>query len=159
MREPIFCGACTAIVTPFTPEGKINYPVLAQLLDEQLQGGIDAICVCGTTGESATMTPEEHRAVIEYAVQYVKHQVKIIAGSGSNNTATAIELSLHAQEAGADALLLVTPYYNKATQQGLIHHYELIAQKTDLPMILYNVPSRTGVSFTAETYQILSQNP
>lgn len=159
MREPIFCGACTAIVTPFTPEGKINYPVLAQLLDEQLQGGIDAICVCGTTGESATMTPEEHRAVIEYVVQHVKHQVKIIAGSGSNNTATAIELSLHAQEAGADALLLVTPYYNKATQQGLIHHYELIAQKTDLPMILYNVPSRTGVSFTAETYQILSQNP
>lgn len=159
MREPVFTGACTAIVTPFTPEGQINYPAFDRLIDEQLQGGIDALCVCGTTGESATLTVEEHQAIIQHAVQKVNHRIKVIAGTGSNNTAKALQFSAQAQEVGADALLLVTPYYNKTSQRGLIQHYETIAQHVDLPMILYNVPSRTGLSFTAETYQALSQIP
>lgn len=159
MREPVFSGACTAIITPFDENGAVNYDAFGALIEEQIAGGVDAICVCGTTGESATMSIREHIAVVEYCVKKVNHRVKVVAGAGSNDTSAAVYLSQHAQDSGADALLLVTPYYNKASQLGLIKHYEYIADRVALPIILYNVPSRTGVSFTAETYQALAQNP
>ncbi|MCI8477361.1 MAG: 4-hydroxy-tetrahydrodipicolinate synthase [Oscillospiraceae bacterium] len=159
MREPVFTGACTAIVTPFDQSGAINYEVFGALIEDQIARGMDAICVCGTTGESATMSIREHIAAVEFCVKQVNHRVKVIAGAGSNDTSAAVYLSQHAQDSGADALLHVTPYYNKASQTGLIKHYEYIADRVSLPIILYNVPSRTGVSFTAETYRVLSQNP
>ena len=159
MRTPVFTGTCTAIVTPFDQNGNINYDVFGKLIDDQIAGGVDAICVCGTTGESATMSIREHIAAVEFCVKRVDHRCKIIAGAGSNDTSAAVYLSQHAQDSGADALLHVTPYYNKASQAGLIKHYEYIADRVDLPIILYNVPSRTGVSFTAETYKVLSENP
>ncbi len=159
MRQPVFTGACPAIVTPFEETGAINYDAFGRLIDTLIDRGVDAICVCGTTGESATMSIREHIAAVEYCVKRVNHRVKVIAGAGSNDTSAAVYLSQHAQDSGADALLHVTPYYNKATQKGLIKHYEYIADRVELPIILYNVPSRTGVSFTAETYQILAQNP
>ncbi len=159
MRQPVFSGTCTAIITPFDKNGTIDYPAFAALVEEQIAAGIDAICVCGTTGESATLSPQEHRQLVESCVRTADHRVKVIAGTGSNDTAKAIALSQSAQSAGADALLVVTPYYNKTTQSGLIEHYEAIADHVDLPIILYNVPSRTGVGFTAETYRVLAQNP
>ena len=159
MREPIFTGACTAIVTPFDASGAIDYKAFGSLIEDQIARGIDAICVCGTTGESATMSIREHIAAVEFCVKQVDHRVKVIAGAGSNDTSAAVYLSQHAQDSGADALLHVTPYYNKASQTGLIKHYEYIADRTELPILLYNVPGRTGVSFTAETYRILAQNP
>lgn len=159
MRTPVFTGACPALVTPFDPNGAINYDAFGQLIDAQIEAGVDAVCVCGTTGESATMSIREHIAAVEFCVKRVNHRVKVIAGAGSNDTSAAVYLSQHAQDSGADALLHVTPYYNKASQTGLIRHYEYIADRVDLPIILYNVPSRTGVSFTAETYRHLSQNP
>ena len=159
MREPVFTGACSAIVTPFDQSGAVNYDRFGRLIDEQIARGLDAICVCGTTGECATLSIREHIAAVEYCVKRVNHRVKVIAGAGSNDTSAAVYLSQHAQDSGADALLHVTPYYNKASQTGLIKHYEYIADRVDLPIILYNVPSRTGVSFTAETYQVLSQHP
>ena len=159
MREPVFTGACSAIITPFDESGAVNYDLFGRIIDEQIQRGVDAICVCGTTGECSTLTIREHIAVVEYCVKHVNHRVKVIAGAGSNDTSAAVYLSQHAEDSGADALLHVTPYYNKASQTGLIKHYEYIADRTELPVILYNVPSRTGVSFTAETYQVLSQHP
>ena len=159
MREPVFTGACSAIITPFDESGAVNYDLFGQIIDEQIQRGVDAICVCGTTGECSTLTIREHIAVVEYCVKHVNHRVKVIAGAGSNDTSAAVYLSQHAEDSGADALLHVTPYYNKASQTGLIKHYEYIADRTELPVILYNVPSRTGVSFTAETYRVLSQHP
>ena len=159
MREPIFTGACPAIVTPFDQSGAINYDRFAQLIDEQIAAGVDAICAVGTTGECSTLTLREHIAAVNFCVKYVNHRVKVIAGAGSNDTSAAVYLSQHAEDSGADALLHVTPYYNKCSQEGLIRHYEYIADRTELPIILYNVPSRTGVSFTAETYKVLSQNP
>ncbi len=159
MRQPVFQGACTALVTPFDENGAINYPVLDSLLEEQINAGMDAVCVCGTTGESATLSSEEQQALIAHTVQTVDHRIKVIAGAGSNDTAVAVRRSSAAQDAGADALLVVTPYYNKATQTGLVKHYEAIAHAVDLPIILYNVPSRTGVGFTAETYKRLSEDP
>ena len=159
MRTPVFTGACTALVTPFDENGSINYESFGNLIDRQIASGVDAVCVCGTTGESATMSIREHIAAVEFCVKHVNHRVKVIAGAGSNDTSAAVYLCQHAQDSGADALLLVTPYYNKASQLGLIKHYEYIADRVELPIILYNVPSRTGVSFTAETYQVLSQNP
>ncbi|MCC8123740.1 MAG: 4-hydroxy-tetrahydrodipicolinate synthase [Oscillospiraceae bacterium] len=159
MREPVFTGACPAIVTPFDESGAINYDVFGRLIEQQIAGGVDAICVCGTTGESATMSIREHIAAVEFCVDTVNHRVKVIAGAGSNDTAAAVYLSQHAEDSGADALLHVTPYYNKTSQRGLLKHYEYIAARTKLPIILYNVPSRTGVSFTAETYRALAQNP
>ena len=159
MRTPVFTGACPALVTPFNQHGAIDYDAFGRQIDAQIAAGVDAVCVCGTTGESATMSIREHIAAVEYCVQRVNHRVKVIAGAGSNDTSAAVYLSQHAQDSGADALLHVTPYYNKASQTGLIRHYEYIADRVDLPIILYNVPSRTGVSFTAETYRHLSQNP
>ena len=159
MRTPVFTGSCPALVTPFDTEGNINYDAFGALIDEQIAAGVDAVCVCGTTGEAATMSTREHLAAIEFCVRRVNHRVKVIAGTGSNDTSAAVYLTQHAQDLGADAALLVTPYYNKTTQTGLIRHYEYIAERTQLPMILYNVPSRTGISFTAETYQALAQHP
>ena len=159
MRTPVFTGSCPALVTPFNADGSINYDAFGKQIDDQINAGVDAVCVCGTTGESATMSIREHIAAVEYCVKRVDHRVKVIAGTGSNDTSAAVYLTQHAQDSGADAALLVTPYYNKASQTGLIKHYEYIADRTDLPMILYNVPSRTGVSFTAETYKVLAENP
>lgn len=158
MREPVFTGACPAIVTPFTPQGGIDFDVFATLIDQQIGAGVQGICVCGTTGESATMSLREHTEAVEFCVKQVNHRVKVIAGAGSNDTSAAVYLSQHAQDSGADALLHVTPYYNKASQTGLIRHYEAVAEKSNLPIILYNVPSRTGVSFTAETYAHLAKH-
>ena len=159
MRTPVFTGSCPALITPFDQNNIINYDAFGRLIDAQIEAGVDAVCVCGTTGESATMSIREHIAAVEFCVKRVNHRVKVIAGAGSNDTSAAVYLSQHAQDSGADALLHVTPYYNKASQTGLIKHYEYIADRVELPIILYNVPSRTGVSFTAETYQVLSENP
>lgn len=159
MREPVFIGACPAVITPFDTCGAVNYNAFDKLIDRQIEAGVDAICVCGTTGESSTLSIREHIKVIEHCSKRVNHKAKVIAGAGSNDTSAAVYLAQHAQDLGANALLMVTPYYNKATQSGLIEHYEYIADRVELPIILYNVPSRTGVSFTAETYQKLSSNP
>ena len=159
MRTPVFSGACTALVTPFETGGAINYDAFGKQIDNQIAAGVDAVCVCGTTGDSATMSIREHFAAVEFCVKRVDRRAKVIAGTGSNDTSAAIYLTEHAQDAGADAALLVTPYYNKASQAGLIRHYEAIADRVDIPLILYNVPGRSGVSFTAETYRALSENP
>ena len=159
MRTPVFTGSRPALITPFDQNNIINYDAFGRLIDAQIEAGVDAVCVCGTTGESATMSIREHIAAVEFCVKRVNHRVKVIAGAGSNDTSAAVYLSQHAQDSGADALLHVTPYYNKASQTGLIKHYEYIADRVELPIILYNVPGRTGVSFTAETYKILSENP
>jgi len=147
----IFKGAGVAIVTPMFENGDVNYDKLGEILDFQINNGTDAIIVCGTTGESSTLTHEEHLECIEYTVKYVNKRVPVIAGTGSNCTQTAIFLSREAERAGADALLIVTPYYNKATQKGLIAHYTAIADSVKLPIIMYNVPSRTGCNILPET--------
>ncbi|MFI3250923.1 MAG: 4-hydroxy-tetrahydrodipicolinate synthase [Eubacteriales bacterium] len=159
MRTPVFTGVCPALVTPFDTQGNIDFDSFGIQIDRQIDAGVNAVCVCGTTGESATMSIREHVAAVEYCVKRVDSRVKVIAGSGSNDTAAAVYLSQHALDSGADALLHVTPYYNKASQTGMIKHFEHIADRVNLPIILYNVPSRTGVSFTAETYLTLSKNP
>ena len=155
---PIFKGAGVAIVTPFTQDDKVNFEELGKMIDFQIAGGTDAIIICGTTGESSTLTHDEHDACIKFAVEHTAGRVPVIAGTGSNSTAEAIRLSTHAQNNGADALLLVTPYYNKATQKGLIQHYTAIANSVDLPIILYNVPSRTGVNILPQTAVTLAKN-
>lgn len=155
---PIFKGTGVAIVTPFTQDDKVNFEELGKMIDFQIAGGTDAIIICGTTGESSTLTHEEHDACIKFAVEHTAGRVPVIAGTGSNSTAEAIRLSTHAQNNGADALLLVTPYYNKATQKGLIQHYTAIANSVDLPIILYNVPSRTGVNILPQTAVTLAKN-
>ena len=155
---PIFKGAGVAIVTPFTQDDKVNFEELGRMIDFQIAGGTDAIIICGTTGESSTLTHEEHDECIKFAVEHTAGRVPVIAGTGSNSTAEAIRLSTHAQNNGADALLLVTPYYNKATQKGLIQHYTAIANSVDLPIILYNVPSRTGVNILPQTAVTLAKN-
>lgn len=155
---PIFKGAGVAIVTPFTQDDKVNFEELGKMIDFQIAGGTDAIIICGTTGESSTLTHEEHDACIKFAVEHTAGRVPVIAGTGSNSTAEAIRLSTHAQNNGADALLLVTPYYNKATQKGLIQHYTAIANSVDLPIIMYNVPSRTGVNILPQTAVTLAKN-
>lgn len=147
----IFKGAGVAIVTPFHEDGSVNYEKLQELIDFQIENGTDAIIICGTTGEAATMTEEEHSDVIAFAVKAVNHRVPVVAGTGSNCTATAIKLSKEAEESGADALLCVTPYYNKATQPGLIRHFTAVANAVSLPIIVYNVPSRTGCNVLPET--------
>lgn len=155
---PIFKGVGVAIVTPFTQDDKVNFEELGKMIDFQIAGGTDAIIICGTTGESSTLTHEEHDECIKFAVEHTAGRVPVIAGTGSNSTAEAIRLSTHAQNNGADALLLVTPYYNKATQKGLIQHYTAIANSVDLPIILYNVPSRTGVNILPQTAVTLAKN-
>ena len=154
----IFKGAGVAIVTPMYEDGSVNYDKLAELLEEQIAGGTDAIIICGTTGESATMSEAEHSKVIKFAIDKVAKRIPVIAGTGSNCTQTAIELSKQAEADGADALLLVTPYYNKATQNGLIAHYTAIAESVSLPIIMYNVPSRTGCNIQPETAAYLAKN-
>lgn len=143
----IFTGAGVAIVTPMLSNGEVNYDKLEELLEFQIKNGSDAIIICGTTGESSTLTIEEHSEAIRFTVEKVKKRIPVIAGTGSNCTQTAIDLSQEAQKDGADGLLLVTPYYNKATQNGLIAHYTRIASAVSVPIILYNVPSRTEFFF------------
>ena len=156
MKKVLFKGCGTAIATPFT-EDNINLTEFAKLVEYQINEGIDAIIVCGTTGESSTMTLEEKKTLIKFSVELIDKRVPLIVGAGSNNTATSIEMSQYAESVGADGLLLVTPYYNKTTQEGLIHHYNSIANKTTLPIILYNVPSRTGLNILPETCLELSK--
>ena len=147
----VFTGAGVAIITPMKANGEVNYDKLGEFLDYQINNSTDAIIICGTTGEASTLTHEEHVETIRFAADYVKKRVPVIAGTGSNCTDTASYLTKQAQNAGADAALVVTPYYNKATQNGLIAHYTDIAKHTDLPIILYNVPSRTGCKLEADT--------
>lgn len=155
---PIFKGAAVAIITPFHENGQINYPKLAEILDDQIANHTDAIVICGTTGESSTMTHEEHLETIRFTVEHVAGRVPVIAGTGSNCTETAVYLSQEAEKYGADALLVVTPYYNKATQKGLIAHYTAVADSVKLPIIMYNVPSRTGCNIQPETAAYLVEN-
>lgn len=158
MINPLFSGVCTALVTPFL-NGQVNYPMLQQLLRRQIDSGIRAVVLCGTTGEAPTLTDEEKLRIFSEGKAYVKEQCIIIAGTGSNNTAHAVALSRAAQAAGADALLVVSPYYNKSTEQGLISHYRLIADAVTIPLIIYNVPSRTGVDIPVRVYHELSKHP
>lgn len=158
MKQPVFTGSGVAIITPFSNDG-IDYPALARLLDFQLENGTDAIIVCGTTGEAAAMSYEERVRAIEAVVRHVDGRVPVIAGTGSNNTENAITLSRDASSAGVDALLVVTPFYNKATPKGLIRHYTAVADAVEKPVILYHVPSRTGVKCTAEIYAALAEHP
>lgn len=159
MKKTIFTGAGVALVTPMNPDGSINYELLGQLIDFQIENGTDAIVACGTTGESATMSGQEHMDVLEYIVKKTARRVPVIAGTGSNETAVAAELSEHAEKCGADALLIVTPYYNKTSQHGLVRHYNYIADRVNIPIITYNVPSRTGCCIKPETYLELSKHP
>lgn len=156
MRKQLFIGSAVAIVTPFTDEG-VDYQTLEELIEFQIKGGSDAIVICGTTGEASTMPDEEHIAVIKFAVEKVNKRVPVIAGTGSNDTRHAVELSKAAEDVGADGILSVTPYYNKATQKGLYGHFKMIAESIKIPMILYNVPGRTGLNINPETIKALSE--
>jgi len=158
MKKTIFKGMATAMVTPMTPEG-VDYEALGRFIDFQLASGINALVAVGTTGESATLTPEERKKVISFTIDRVAGRVPVIAGTGTNNTLHAIDYSDSAAQAGADALLVVTPYYNKATQNGLIAHFTAIADKVDKPIILYNVPSRTGCNLLPATVEKLAEHP
>lgn len=155
MKQPVFTGVCTALVTPFL-NGRVNYPMMEQLLKRQMDAGIKAVVVCGTTGESPTLSDEEKLELFHRCKEYAGDKCTIIAGTGSNDTSHALELSIAAQEEGADALLVVTPYYNKATADGLTAHYLTIARQVSIPIILYNVPSRTGVDISVEVCKGLS---
>lgn len=154
----IFTGAGVAIVTPMYDNGKVNFDKLGELIEFQIEGGTDAIIICGTTGESSTLTHEEHLEAIKYTVDKVAKRIPVVAGTGSNCTETAIYLSQEAEKFGADGLLIVTPYYNKATQKGLIAHYTAIANAVSIPLIMYNVPSRTGCNILPETAAYLAKN-
>ena len=159
MKKTIFTGVATALITPFDSNGKIDYEKFAELVEFQINEGINALVVCGTTGEASTLTDDEHRDAISFVVKQTAGRVPVIAGTGSNDTEYAIGLTQHACEAGADAVLVVTPYYNKATQKGLIRMYTEIADASTKPVILYNVPSRTGVSIEPSTYLALADHP
>lgn len=154
----LFKGAGVALITPFHEDGSVNYEKLTEILEEQIAEGTDAIVAVGTTGEAATLTEDEHIEVVAYTVKVVNHRIPVIAGTGSNCTATAIDLSKRAEQAGADGLLLVTPYYNKATQKGLYTHYKAIADAVSIPCILYNVPGRTGMKIEPKTMADLYHN-
>ena len=158
MKKILFKGCGTALATPFTDKG-VNFEEFGKLIEKQISEGVDSIIVCGTTGESATMTDEERKNTIKYAIDKVNKRIPVIIGTGSNNTIHAIEMSKYAESVGADGLLIVTPYYNKTTQVGLIEHYKKIAEAVNIPIILYNVPSRTGVNITPETCFELSKIP
>lgn len=157
MKQTVFKGAGVAIVTPMNTNRSVNFKKLGELIEFNISNNTDAIIVCGTTGESKTLNDAEHKEVLKYAVDTVAGRVPVIAGTGSNDTAYSIQLSQYAQSIGADALLLVTPYYNKATQKGLYLHFKAIAESVDIPCILYNVPSRTGVNISVDTYVKLSE--
>lgn len=159
MDDHIFKGSGVAIVTPMNSDGSVNYEEYGRIIDFQIENGTDAIITCGTTGESATLNGKEHCEVIEYTVKKVNHRIPVIAGAGSNDTAFAAELSAEAEKLGADAILSVTPYYNKTSQAGLVRHYNYIADKVNIPIILYNVPSRTGCNIKPETYAQLCKHP
>ena len=154
----VFKGAAVAIVTPMFENGEVNYPKLGEIIEYQIAHKTDAIVICGTTGEASTLSHEEHLEVIDYCVKKVAKRVPVIAGTGSNCTETAIYLSKEAEKSGADALLVVTPYYNKATQKGLIAHYTAVAESVELPIIMYNVPGRTGCNILPETAATLVRN-
>lgn len=156
MKKPLFTGSAPAIVTPFTDKG-VDYTALADQIEFQIKGGSDAIVVCGTTGEASTMPDDEHMAVIKFTVDAVKGRVPVIAGTGSNDTRHGAELSREAEAVGADGLLHVTPYYNKATQKGLYQHFKYIADSVKIPIIMYNVPSRTSLNMSPETVKALSE--
>jgi len=158
MKTPVFKGSSTAIITPFR-DGKVDYKKLGELIDFQIAGGIAAITINGTTGECSTQTLEESTATIDFCVKHVNSRVKVIAGTGSNDTQSALFLAQEAEKSGADALMMVTPYYNKTTQQGLVKHFTFLADRVHTPIIMYNVPSRTGMTFTADTYLELSKHP
>lgn len=158
LKTPLFKGSCTAIVTPFTENG-IDYDRLAKNIDFQYENGTTAVVVCGTTGENPTHSEDEHNELVRFTVQASRGRMKVIAGVGSNNTRTALKYAQNARYAGADGILMVTPYYNKSTQKGLIEHFSYVADRVEIPMILYNVPSRTGISISAETYKLLSRHP
>ena len=157
-NKTIFEGAATALITPLTPDG-VDYENFGRLIDWQIEAGIDALVIAGTTGEGSTLTDEEHREVLDYAVKRAAGRVPMIAGTGSNDTAYAIDLTKFACEIGYDAMLVVTPYYNKATQRGLVKMYEAIADASTKPLVLYNVPSRTGVAIQPATYAALADHP
>ena len=158
MKRTIFKGIGTALVTPMTENGP-DYAAMERLLEIQLQGGVDALIVCATTGEAPTLTDEEHIDMIKFVAEYVKGRIPVIAGTGSNYTDHAVDMSIMARDAGADGLLCVTPYYNKCTQEGLVASFTKIADATELPMIVYNVPSRTGVTIKPDTYVKLAEHP
>lgn len=158
MKNTVFTGAGVAIITPMNADGSINYDEFGKIIDFQIDNGTDAIIVCGTTGESATMTDEEHVECIRYCVDRVNKRVPVVAGTGSNDTKYAVDLSVEAEKLGADALLVVTPYYNKTSQRGLIAHFTAIANSVNIPIILYNVPSRTGVNIALDTYDVLANH-
>ena len=158
LKTPLFKGSCTAIVTPFTENG-IDYDRLAKNIDFQYENGTTAVVVCGTTGENPTHSEDEHNELVRFTVQASRGRMKVIAGVGSNNTRTALKYAQNARYAGADGILMVTPYYNKSSQKGLIEHFSYVADRVEIPMILYNVPSRTGISISAETYKVLSRHP
>ena len=159
MKKTIFTGSAVAIITPMNQNGSINYDELGKIIDHQIEHHTDAIVICGTTGEASTFTDEEHVECIRFAVEKANHRVPVIAGTGSNDTAYAVWLAKEAKQAGADAQLQVTPYYNKTSQKGLLAHFHTIADATDLPVILYNVPGRTGVDIKPETYAVLAKHP
>ena len=158
MKNTIFTGAATAIITPMTPEG-VDYPAFEKMINWQIEQGIDALVICGTTGEGSTLDDQEHKEVLEFALKVANGRVPMIAGTGSNDTAYAIKLTQHACEIGYDAILSVTPYYNKTTQKGLIAHFTAIADASTKPLILYNVPGRTGVNIEPSTYAALADHP
>ncbi len=155
----MFSGSIVALITPFK-NGEVDYEALARLIDFHVENGTDAILVCGTTGESPTLTFEEHDRVVEFAVKHAKGRIKVIAGTGANATHEAVHLTAHAKEVGADAALLVVPYYNKPTQEGIYRHFATVAEEVDIPIILYNIPSRTGVEISVDTvYRLVSKYP
>ncbi len=158
MKTPIFEGASTAIVTPFLDNG-VNYEKMAELIEMQYAGGISALIVCGTTGENATQPIDEHEKLVEFCCEKAAGRMKIVAGVGSNDTMTSVRLATSAKRSGADGILMVTPYYNKTSQRGLVQHFSTVADTVDIPMILYNVPSRTGIGIAVETYKELSKHP
>lgn len=158
MKVPVFKGSATAIVTPFR-DGKVDFKKLGELIDFQIAGGTVAIVINGTTGECSTQTIEESTAAIDFCVRHVNSRAIIIAGTGSNDTQSALFMAQAAEKSGADALMMVTPYYNKTTQRGLVKHFNFLADRVNLPIILYNVPARTGLSFTADTYIELAKHP
>lgn len=159
MKNTIFTGAAIAIITPMNADGSINYEKLGELIDFQIENHTDAVVICGTTGEASTMTDEEHLECIRFAVERTAHRVPVIAGTGSNDTSYAVELSKEAEAVGADGLLLVTPYYNKTTQSGLIAHFTAVANAVNIPIILYNIPGRTGMNMDVATVKELAKHP